>query len=78
METRVFFGGLGCECDIVSMGSTRVNTTSRFRGGVGGSRYHTGTPSVKLCKLRVSMTGFLTMPNGGKRKRIVSIENEPE
>ena len=40
-------------------------------GGIGVSRYHIGIPKVKLVKLRVAMTGLLTMSDGGKRKGIM-------
>ena len=37
-------------------------------GRVGGSRYHTGSPSVKSYKLQVSQTDLLTISDGRKRK----------
>ena len=52
-------------------------------GRVGGSRYHTGSPSVKSYRLRVAKTDLLTIPDGRKRKRkrkrkmIMLIKNEP-
>ena len=50
------------------------------RGRLGGSRYHTRSPSVKSCRLRVSKTDLLMIPDGRKRKRkrIVFIGNEPQ
>ena len=50
-----------------------------LRGSIGGSRYHTGTPSVKSYKLRVAKIDLLTIPDGRKRKRKrkMLIGNEP-
>ena len=51
------------------------------RGRVGGSRYHTGSRSVKSCRLQVAKIDLLTIPNGRKRKRkrkwFMLIGNEP-
>ena len=53
-------------------------------GRVGGSRYHTGSPSVKSCRLQVSKTYLLMILDGRKRKgkrkrkRIMLIGNEPQ
>ena len=60
------------------MGWMGVNTTCGTGGWVGGSRYHIGISTVKFGKLKVAMTRLLTMPDGGKRKGIVWIENEPQ
>ena len=52
-------------------------------GRVGGLRYHTGSPSVKSYRLRVSKTDLLMILDGRKkkrkrkRKRIMLIGNEP-
>ena len=50
-------------------------------GRVGGSRYHTGSPSVKSYRLQVAKTDLLKIPDGRKRKRkrerIMLIGNEP-
>ena len=77
METKVVFDGLGGGCDTVSMGWTGVNMTWGFEGGVGGSRYRTRIPNVKLGKLRVAMIGLLTIPDGVKRKGIICTRKEP-
>ena len=77
VEPRVLFGGIEGVCDIVSMGWKRVNTTWGVGGGVGGSRYHTKIPNVKLGKLRVAMIGLPIIPDGGKRKVIMWTKNEP-
>ena len=76
--TRVVFGGPGGGCDIVSIGWMGVNTTWGVEGGIGGSRYHTGIPKVKLGRLRVAMTSLLTMLDGGKRNEIMWAGNEPQ
>ena len=55
-------------------------------GRVGGSRYHTRSPSVKSCRLQVSKADLLMILDGRnrkgkrkrKRKRIVLIGNEPQ
>ena len=78
METGVVFDGPRGGRDNISMGWTQVNTTWGTRGWVGGSTYDTGIPNVKLGKLRVPMIGLLMMPDGGKRKGIVWIWNEPQ
>ena len=44
---------------------------------MGGLRYHTGIPNVKLGRLRVAVTRLLTMPNGGNRKGIVWLGTSP-
>ena len=52
---------------------------------VGGSRYHTGSPSVKSYRLQVSKVALLMIPDDRerkgkrkrKRKRIMLIGNEP-
>ena len=77
METVGVFDGPGCGCATISMGWMGFNTTWGVRGGVSGLRYHTGIPNVKFGRFRVAMTGLLTMPDGGKRKGIVWIRNEP-
>ena len=69
LETRGVFDGPEGRCDIISIGWTRVNTSWGLIGRVGGSRYHTGTTSVKSCKLRVSKTGLLTISDARKRKK---------
>ena len=46
-------------------------------GRVGGSRYHKGSPNMKSCRLWVSKTYLLMISDGGKRKRIMLIGNEP-
>ena len=71
--------GHGGRCNIISISWIRFNTSWGLRGSVGGSRYHTGTPSVKSCKLRVSKTDLLTISDGRKRKRkrIMLSGNEP-
>ena len=71
VEIGEVIGVLGSGCNIISIGWKRVNTTCGNRGGLGGSRYHIEIPKVKLGKLRVAITGFLTMLDGGKRKEIV-------
>ena len=78
METRVVFDGLGGERDTISIGWTGVNTLWGSRGWVGGSRYRKGILSVKLGKLRVAMIVFLMIPDGGKKKGIMWIENESQ
>ena len=83
LEMRGVFEGPGSRYDIISIGWTGVNTFWGLIGRVGGSRYHTGTPSVKSCKLQVAKIDLLTIPYGRKRKRkrkrkrIMLIENEP-
>ena len=69
LEMGRVFDGQGGGYDIISIGSTRVNTLWGLKGRVGGSRYHTGNPSVKSCKLQVSKTGLLTILDGRKRKK---------
>ena len=54
-----------------------VNMTWGIGGWVGGSRYHTGIPNVKLGKFKVAITGLLMSPGRGKRKGIVWIGEEP-
>ena len=44
---------------------------------MGGSRYHTKIPNVKLGRLKVAMTSLLMTLGGGKRKGIVWIGDEP-
>ena len=55
-----------------------VNTTWGIGGWVGGLRYHTGIPNVKLGKFKVAIIGLLMIPDGGKRKGIVYIGKEPQ
>ena len=69
LETGGVFDGPRGRCHIVSIGWTRVNTSWGLIGRVGGSRYHTGTTSVKSCKLRVSKTGLLMISDARKRKK---------
>ena len=45
--------------------------------GLDGTSYHTGTPKVKLIRLRVFMTSLLTIPDGGKTNEMVCMGNEP-
>ena len=80
LETGGVFDGLGGRCNIILIGWTGVNTSWGLRGSIGGSRYHTGTPSVKSCKLRVAKTDLLTIQDDRKRKRkrIVLSGNEPQ
>ena len=47
------------------------------RPGVCGLRFHTGIPNVKLGKLRVAMTGFLTMPDGEKGRELCGLGRSP-
>ena len=56
-----------------------LNTSWGLRGRVGGSRYDTGSPSVKSCRLMVAKANLLTILDGRKRKRkrIMLIGNEP-
>ena len=68
-EMRGVFEGPGSRYDIISIGWTGVNTFWGLIGRVGGSRYHTGTPSVISYKLWVSKTGLLMIPDGRKRKK---------
>ena len=71
----VSIGGRGVGLDMVGV-------FDGPRGRVGGSRYHTGSPSVKSCRLRVSKIDLLTILDGrkrkGKRKRITLIGNESQ
>ena len=82
-ETGGVFDGPGGRCNIILIGWKRVNTSWGLRGSADGSRYHTGTLSVKSCRLQVSKTDLLTISDGRKRKRkrtrkrIVLIGNEP-
>ena len=52
-------------------------------GRVGGSRYHTRSPSVKSCRWRVAKVDLLMILDGRKkkrkrkRKRTMLIGNEP-
>ena len=78
MEPGVVFNGPGDGFHIISMGWMRFNTTWGVEGGVGGLRYHTGIANVKLGKLRVALSCFLIMSDGGKRMGIVWIKNEPQ
>ena len=79
LERGGVFDGPRGRCNIISIGWTRVNTSWGLRDRVGGSRYHTGTPSVKSCKFRVAKTDLLMIPDGrkGKRIRIMLNGNEP-
>ena len=70
----------------VSIGGrgARIETRGIFDGPggrVGGSRYHTRSPSVKSCRFQVAKIDLLTIPDGRKRKRkrkrIMLIWNEP-
>ena len=63
--------------DVIAIGWMGVSTTWGIRGEVGGSRYHTGIPSVKFGRFKVAMTSLLTMSDDGKRKGIVWNGNEP-
>ena len=47
-------------------------------GQVGRSNYPTRIPKVKFIRLRVAMNGLLMMPEGGKRKGIMCMGNEPQ
>ena len=84
LETEEVFDGPGGRCNIISIGWTWINTSWGIRGMVGGSRYHTGSPSLKSYRLRVSKADLLTISDGRKRKRkrtrkrIVLIGNEPQ
>ena len=69
LETGGVFDGPEGRCNIISIGWTGVNTSWGLIGSVGGSRYHTRTPSVKSCKLRVAKTNLLMIWDGRKRKR---------
>ena len=51
LETGGVFDGPGGRCNIISIGWIGVNTSWGLKGRVGGSRYHTGTPSMKSYKL---------------------------
>ena len=70
-ETGAVIDVPGGGCDIILIYWTGVNTIWGFEGGVGGSRYHTRIPKVKPRKLRVVMTGLITISEGGKRKGIM-------
>ena len=72
------FNGPGGGCDSTLIGWAGFNTTQGIEGGVGGLRYHTGIPNVKLGKFRVAMPSLLTMQDGGNRNGIVWIRNEPK
>ena len=78
IETKAIIFVLGGGYDIVLIGWIGVNTIWGIKGVVGGSRYHTGIPKVKLGRLRVAMMGLLTISDCGKRKVIVWIGNEPQ
>ena len=64
----VFVGGRGVVLETVGVFDGRG-------GRVGGSRYHTGSPSVKSYKLWVTKKDLQTILDG--RKRIMLIKNEP-
>ena len=68
----VFVGGRGA-------GLETRGVSNGPGGRLGGSRYHTGSPSVKSCRLRVSKTDLLMILDGRntKMKRIMLIGNEP-
>ena len=72
----VFVGGRG-------VGLQTVGLFDGAGGKVGGSRYHTGSPSMKSFILRVSKTDLLMILDGRKRKgkrkrkRKMLIRNEP-
>ena len=68
----VYVGGEG-------VGLESVGVFDGPGGRVGGLRYHTGSPGVKTCRLRVSKTDLLMIPDGRKRKRkrIMLSGNEP-
>jgi hypothetical protein len=36
--------------------------------GVGGSKFHTMTPKVRLVKLNINIASVLTIPRGGNKK----------
>ena len=72
----VGFCGPGGGRDLTAMGWMGVNTTWGIEGAVGGSRYHTGIPNVKLGKFKVAITSLLMIPDGGKRKGIIWIGKE--
>ena len=86
----VFMGGGGAKvdaeaiscvprggCDTISISWNGVNTICGVGGRVGGSRYHTRIPKVKIRRLRVAMTYLLMMSEGGKRMGIMCTGNEP-
>ena len=81
LEMGGVFNGLGGRCDIISIGWIGVNTSWGLRGMVGGSRYHTGSPSVKSWRSRVAKIDLLMSSDGRKRKRkrkrIMLSGNEP-
>ena len=54
LEMGGVFDGPRGRHNIISIGWIGVNTYWGLRGRVGGSRYHTGSPSVKSYRLRVS------------------------
>ena len=68
----------GGGCDTVSLGWTGVNTIYGVGWRVGGSRYHTGIPKVNPARLSVSVTSLITILEGGKRKGIMCMRNEPQ
>ena len=78
VETKAVICVPGGGCNIISICWTGDNMIYGVRGRVGGSRYHTGIPKVNLERLRVAMTGLLTIPEGGKRKGIMCMGNEPQ
>ena len=79
LDTGGVFDGPRGRCNIIS-----IACWWGLRGRVGGSRYHTGSPSVKSCILRVAKANLLMIPDGRKRKRkrirkrIMLIGNEPQ
>ena len=79
---EVYAKAVGCVpgggCDTVLIGWTSVSMICGVGMGVGGSRYCIGIPKVNPGRLRVTMTGLLTIPEGGKRKGIMCMGNEPQ
>ena len=65
-------------CHTVSIGSTSFNKICGVGVGLGGSRYHTGIPKVNPARLSVSVTSLITILEGGKRKGIMCMRNEPQ
>ena len=68
METGGVFDGPGGRCNIISIGLRGFNTSWGLRGRVGGLRYHTGSPSVKSCRLQIAKIELLTILDGRKGK----------
>ena len=55
-----------------------MNTICGVKVGLGGSRNHTRMPKLNLGRLRVDMTGLLTILKGGKSNGIMYMGNEPQ